>query len=270
MSEIGHKLLTIRKWRRLSLRQVERLTAVIANKYNDKARRISASWLCRIERGNHSIAHKRLQSLEEVYGVSHEELIDASPPGNEAARSLRPHFADVPAVVLKGLTGLGGRLLPPESWLAYFPDTTLLPPLSQLPGDGRRIVPRRRDPEPLYGILGANDTTLVPMVQPGAVVEINSFIHTINPGKVFRSIYERPIYFLRSHDGYHCGWCELDEEENWLSLVPSAMTAVPHRRWRYRQEVEVVGVVYRVLTRLGFPDSLGPGTRGVPGVFCAG
>jgi hypothetical protein len=35
--------------------------------------------------------------------------------------------------------------------------------------------------------------------------------------------------------------------------VPSAMTFIPHRRWRYRQEVEVVGLVNRVLTPLGFP-----------------
>ncbi len=39
-------------------------------------------------------------------------------------------------------------------------------------------------------------------------------------------------------------------------LVPSAMSIVPHRKWRYREEVEVVGIVNRVLTRLGFPKSL--------------
>lgn len=58
MSEIGRKLLIIRKQRKLSLRQVERLTILIANRYGDKARRISASWLGRIERESHSIAHK--------------------------------------------------------------------------------------------------------------------------------------------------------------------------------------------------------------------
>ncbi len=60
---------------------------------------------------------------------------------------------------------------------------------------------------------GAIDPTLVRFVQPGW-----PFIRTINPGKIFRSIYERPIYFLRSHEGYHFGWCEKDDEVNWLSL----------------------------------------------------
>jgi transcriptional regulator with XRE-family HTH domain len=258
MSEIGRKLLIIRTQRKLSLRQVERLTTVIANRYGDKARRISASWLGRIERESHSIAHKRLESLEEVYGVTHDELTDEAVPEDKTTHSLHFHFPDVPAAVLKGLAGYGGPLLPPESWLAYFPATTLLPPLSQMDGTGYRTV-RRHSPEakPLYGILGAGDNTLVPFVQPRSIVEINAAVRTIEAGKIFHSIFERPIYFLRSHDSYHCGWCELDAENGWLTLVPSALTMVSYRRWRYRQEVEVVGLVNRVLTRLGFPKGLG-------------
>ncbi|HMH13933.1 MAG TPA: helix-turn-helix transcriptional regulator [Edaphobacter sp.] len=254
MGEIGRKLLIIRQQRKLSLRQVERLTTVIANRYGDKARRVSASWLGRIERGSHSITHKRLESLEEVYGVSHDELTDESVLEDEASRSLRVHLPDVPAAVLKGLTGIGGPLMPPESWLDYFPDTTLLPPPSKMIGNSPQTA-RKHSPDsaPLYGVLGAGDNTLIPFMRPGAIVEINSSIRTVNPRRFFCSVFERPIYFLRSHDGYHCGWCELDSDGEWLTLVSSAMAVVPHRRWRYRQEVEVVGQVGRVLTRLGFP-----------------
>jgi hypothetical protein len=49
-----------------------------------------------------------------------------------------------------------------------------------------------------------------------------------------------------------CGVVYLEEELGSPSL-PSAMTVVSHRRWRYRQ---VVGVVNRALTRLGFPKHL--------------
>jgi transcriptional regulator with XRE-family HTH domain len=254
MGKIGHKLLIIRKRRGFSLRQVERLTAIIADRHNDKVRRVSASWLGRIERENHSIAHKKLESLEEVYDILHEELIETLTPANQTATSPHFHFPDVPAAVLKRLTCLGAPLLPPESWLSYFPDTTLLPPVSATDSSCSRTVRKRpRGAEPLYGILGANDTTLMPFVQPGAVVEINPSIRTIDPKRILHSIFERPIYFLRTHDAYYCGWCEVDAEKNWLTLVPSAMTVVSHRRWRYRQEVEVVGMLNRVLTRLGFP-----------------
>lgn len=255
MSDMGRKLLIIRKQRKLSLRQVEKLTTMIANKYGDKSRRISASWLGRVERENHSIAHKRLETLEEAYGVSHEELTDDSIPDNKETRSLHDHFPDVPAAVLRGLAELGDQLFPPESWFAYFPATTLLPSLSPT-ASSSAFRKRSHKTKHLYGILGARDNTLIPFVQPGAIVEIDSSIRKIDAGRVFHSVFERPIYFLRSHDGCHCGWCELDPEQKWLTLVPSAMARVRHRRWRYKQEVEVVGIVHRVLTRLGFPKSV--------------
>jgi transcriptional regulator with XRE-family HTH domain len=257
MNKIGFKLWTIRQQRKLSLRQVEKLTTMIADRYGDKSRKISASWLGRIEREDHSITHQRLESLEEAYGVSHEELGDEMVHKDEITKSLHSRFPHIPAAVLKGLTCLGDVMLPPESWLAYFSATTLLPALSQ---NGRNGCPKlcksSRGGKPLFGVLGANDTTLLPLVQPGAIVEINPSIRQISPTKIFHSIFERPIYFLRSHDGYHCGWCDLDVEQTWLVLVPSAMTMTSHRRWRYRQEVEVVGIVNRVLTRFGFPKNL--------------
>jgi transcriptional regulator with XRE-family HTH domain len=258
MGKIGHKLLIIRNRRGYSLREVERLTAIIADRHKDKARQVSASWLGRIERENHSIAHQKLESLEEVYDIPHDELIETPAPENETATSPHFHFPDVPAAVLKGLPRPEAPLLPPESWLAYFPDTTLLPPPLSATGPNYSQTTRKRSrgAELLYGILGSNDTTLLPFVQPGAVVEINPSIRTIAPKRILHSIFERPIYFLRTHDAYYCGWCELDAEKNWLTLVPSAMTAVSQRRWRYRQEVEVVGMVNRVLTRLGLPKRL--------------
>ena len=257
MSEIGHKLLIIRKRRGLSLRQVEQRTSIIAGRHNDKARRISASWLGRIERENHSIAHKKLESLEEVYDIPHEELIETAAPENEPATSPPIRVPHVLAAALKGLSCPEAPLLPSESWLANFPDTTLLPSIPATDPNCSPLLRKRfRGTQLLYGILGANDMTLMPLVQPGAVVEINPSIRTIAPKRILLSIYERPLYFLRTHDGYYCGWCELDSEANWLTLVPSAMTVVPHRRWRYRQEVEVVGIVNRVLTRLGFPKRL--------------
>jgi hypothetical protein len=193
--------------------------------------------------------------FQEVYGVTHDELTSEAIPEDEVTRLLHSHFPDIPVAVLKELTGVGRPLLPPESWPAYFPLPALLSPLPRTAKDGRRTVRlHSREPKPLYGILGASDNTLVPFVQPGAIVEINTAVHTIEPEKVFHSMFERLIYFLRSHGGYHCGWCGLDAEEEWFTLVPSAMTMVSRRRWRCRQEVEVVCLVNRALTRVGFPE----------------
>jgi len=252
MSELGHKLRTIRGQRRLSLRQVEEQTIALAKKYGDASRKISASWLGRLEREDHSIPHRTLETLEEVYGVSHDELTDEYISTEEAFRTLHAHIPELPAVVFKGLTDpAGNHLLPPESWLEYFPETTLLPSLSTLHGTESSIRLRPRATR-LYGVLGAKDLTLLGLVQPGAVLEIDHSVRTIDTTKVYRSISERPIYFLRSHDSYHCGWCELDSNQQWLTLVSSALTKIPQRRWRYRHEIEIVGQVTRVLTRLRF------------------
>jgi transcriptional regulator with XRE-family HTH domain len=250
MSVLGHKLRIIRRQRWLSLRQVESLTAALAKKYGDPTRRVSANWLGRLERKDHSIPHRTLETLEEVYEVSHEELTDEYIFTEEASRTLHAHLPELPAVVLKGLTDpVGTYLPPPESWLAYFPETTLLPSLPT--ADGSQPPARRRaHPTRLYGVLGANDLTLLGLVQPGAFLEIDQSVRTIDNTKICRSVSERPIYFLRSHDGYHCGWCQLDSDQQWLTLVPSGLTKVPQRKWRYRDQIEVVGLVTRVLTRL--------------------
>jgi hypothetical protein len=55
-----------------------------------------------------------------------------------------------------------------------------------------------------------------------------------------------PIFFLLTRDGYACGWCELDEDSEWLTLIPHPLSPVPARRWKYRTEIENVGRVVAV------------------------
>src|ERR1700735_3153494 len=128
MSELGRKLRSIRRQRHLSLRQVESLTADLEKKGGDALRRVSASWLGRLEREDHSIPHRTLETLEAGYGGSHEQLADEYISTEEASRTHHAHLPELPAVVLKGLTDPAGNyLLPPESWLAQLSDTTPLP-----------------------------------------------------------------------------------------------------------------------------------------------
>jgi transcriptional regulator with XRE-family HTH domain len=257
MSELGQRLRVIRRQRGLSLRQVEGLTVGLAKKSGDPLRKVSASWLGRIEREEHSITHKTLETLEEVYGIRREELTGEYVSEAQAFDMLHARIPGLPAAIFKGLTDPAGEhLLPPERWLAYFPETTLLPVLPTGHKDSAASGRGRLRAERLYGVLGAQDFTLLGLVQPGAVLEIDHSARTIDSTTIYPSVSERPIYFLRSHDGYHCGWCELDGERKWLTLVPSALAKLPQRKWRYRNEIEVVGTVTRVLTRLSFSQLL--------------
>ena len=49
--------------------------------------------------------------------------------------------------------------------------------------------------------------------------------------------------------GYVTGFCELDREAEWLTLVPHALSYESNRRWRYKKEIEVVGTVAGVFMR---------------------
>ncbi len=252
MDRIGRKLRKIRVQLRLSLRQVERLTAELAKQHRDPSLRVSASWIGRFEREEHDFSHNKLKSLEEVYGITHEDLLSEAIPFDKILRKLLQDFPDVPQAVLNWLSGHNGPLLPPNSWLAYFPDTTLLPVRLSTNGNGRHTG----ENTPLVGILGANDYTLVPTARPGALLVIDGSVRSIRQPRAFRSVFERPIYFLHSRDGYHCGWCDLDENEQWLTLVPSTMTTGKRLQWRYRKDVEVIGLVTHTYTRLGGVDIL--------------
>jgi len=55
--------------------------------------------------------------------------------------------------------------------------------------------------------------------------------------------FQRPIYFLMTRDGYVCGWCELDKNSEWLTLVPHPLSPVSSRRWKYRTKIENLGRV---------------------------
>ncbi len=257
MSDIGRKLRIIRLQRGLSLRQVESLTVAVAERYGDASRRVSASWIGRLEREQHSIPHQTFETLKEVYKVSNEELTDEYISAAEVSQALHAHLPELPAAVLKALTEpAADYLLPPESWLAYFPETTLLPSPAASSSDESHSDRKRRPADRLYGVLGANDLTLLGVVYPGAVLEIDRAVRTIDTSKVYHSVTERPIYFLRSHEGFHCGWCQLDQQHEHLALVPSALAKLAQRNWRYRDEIEVVGLVTRVLTRLRFANDV--------------
>ena len=259
MSDIGRKLRIIRLQHRLSLRQAEALTIALAKKYGDASRRVSASWIGRLEREQHSIPHKTFETLKEVYGVNDEELTDEYISAAKASQVLHAHLPELPASILKALTDPAGEyLLPPESWLAYFPETTLLPSSVAFTSETPYPKGKRRRADRLYGVLGANDLTLLGVVHPGAVLEIDRTVRTIDTSKVYHSVTERPVYFLRSREGFYCGWCQLDQQREYLTLVPTGLAKIAPRSWRYRDDIEVVGLVTRVLTRLRLAKDVEP------------
>ena len=101
-----------------------------------------------------------------------------------------------------------------------------------------------------YGLLGTEDWSMHPLLQPGSLVLIDETRKRIASSGWSNEI-ERPIYFLEHHGGYTCSWC--DRADDRLVVQPHPSSRCAPQVFRYPSEVEVVGQVVGAAMRLG-PD----------------
>jgi hypothetical protein len=88
------------------------------------------------------------------------------------------------------------------------------------------------------------------MIPAGSIVQIDTQRRAISSRKDRTHEFQRPIYFLMTREGYVCGWCELDRDSEWLTLIPHPLSPASSRRWKYRTEIESLGRVVAVAIRL--------------------
>jgi hypothetical protein len=69
----------------------------------------------------------------------------------------------------------------------------------------------------MYGFVGLEDFTLLPIIRPGSLVQIDANERKVSNLK-WKNEYERPIYFTELRDGYVCSWCEVDRGQ--LLIIP--------------------------------------------------
>jgi hypothetical protein len=98
-----------------------------------------------------------------------------------------------------------------------------------------------------YGYIGAEDFTMYPLLLPGSFVQIDESRNKIAEG-MWRSEYERPMYFVETREGYTCCWCAL--RQNQLVLQPHPLSPVQPRFLKDQQEAEVLGQVVGIAMRL--------------------
>jgi hypothetical protein len=103
----------------------------------------------------------------------------------------------------------------------------------------------------LKAVIGKRDLFLSPMVPAGSTVQIDTSKREISPKRVWTDEFQRPIYFLKTKDGYFCGWCEVDDDSQWLILTHHPLSPSASGRLRYPTEVQILGRVVTVTTPLG-------------------
>jgi transcriptional regulator with XRE-family HTH domain len=238
---IGEKLRTIRQQWQLSLREVEERSLRFAQERDNLSFKLSASWLNRLEREKHELTVNKLIVLADIYNLPTEQLLRSIYPGDQ---HLVPKQLSSPNATML-LTG--GRLEEQAKYLLRDtfgrdqpPDETGLLSVH----DGLSPTSYRR------GIIGKRDRTLDPMIPAGSIVQIDTQKRAISPRRDWTHEFQRPIYFLMTGDGYVCGWCELDKNSEWLTLVPHPLSPASSRRWKYRIEIENMGRIVGVAIRL--------------------
>jgi transcriptional regulator with XRE-family HTH domain len=235
VNPIGTKLREIRRQRRLSLREVKARSAVLAEQWGNSTYEISGSWLARLESGKHEMTVPKLISLATIYSEPPEELLRQCHPShsesNQGAAMLVQHRNSLDQT---------RNLSPDPVDTDPIPERTTLLPLR-----GDVISSRYRQV-----IVGRRDGILVPMIRPGAILKIDIRQRTIASRKGWTNEFDRPIYLLLTHAGYVCGWCELDKDKTWLTVVTHPLSVESYRRWNYRNEVEVIGRAVAVIMQL--------------------
>lgn len=242
MVGIGARLRAIRRQWQLSLREVEERSLRFAQERGNQAYQVSASWLDRLEREEHELTVNKLITLADIFNIPTEQLLRSVYPGPPQPAVLRQLSSPNATMLLSEgpLEEQARYLLPDTPFPHQPPDETAL-----LPSEGGHLAsPYRR------GIIGKRDFTLDPMIPAGSIVQIDTQKRTISSRKDWTHEFQRPIYFLMTRDGYVCGWCELDKNSDWLTLIPHPLSPASSRRWKYRTEIENIGRVFVVAIRL--------------------
>ena len=241
MKGIGGQLRTARSRWQLTLREVEERSARLAQQWGNPAYRISASWLDRVERENRGLSATKLIVLAVIYGLTAEQMLALCPPVSAGSAQLEQVSSPNATLLLtKGPLEEHAKF-----WL---PDTLVTDP----PPEETTLLPASEGVLPMHfrrGVIGRRDRTLEPMIRAGSIVLIDTQKRAIASRKEWTHEFDRPIYFLLTRTGYVSGFCELDKQAEWLTLVPHPLSYETNKRWRYKKEIEVVGTVDGVFMR---------------------
>jgi transcriptional regulator with XRE-family HTH domain len=242
MARIGARLRALRQQWCLTLREVEQRSRRIARDRGDPSYQLSASWLQRLESGEHELTVNKLIVLAEIYSIPTDQLIHDVHSVEAQPLTLDQPGSPNATISLTAGARKSRKLSPPaKPFPDPSPDETSLIPAGNKPAR----MPYR------WGIIGKLDLTLDPMIPAGSIVQIDTRSRQISTIKDWTHEFQRPIYFFTTHEGYVCGWCELDINSEWLTLIPHPLSPASSRRWKYQTEIENIGRVMTVALQLG-------------------
>ena len=245
----GERLRALREGLGLSLRQVQWASEKLATKYRNPAFAINKARLSDIESKAILPNIYKLYALSAVYGRNISELLEFYDleTGNLAAdtaafrcrtrKQLLPwHFGAATTSQERPDSPSENMAVPSINSMieAWGPLTTLF------------LAGFENSPYS-FGYIGTEDRSMFPLILPGSFVQVDESRRRVVERR-WNSVYERPIYFVETRDGFACSWCSLDGLT--LVLQPHPLSAVPIQRYKNGSEAEVIGQIVAVAMRL--------------------
>ena len=248
--EAGANLRSLRERLGFTMREVESASIRIAERHGSDEFSVSPSRLSDIETKGSVPSIFRLYALAVIYRCDVREIlswygIDLTVSAADLNLSLPPR-----SHLTETLQGAFAVRIPTRLDPAFDPRRTSnlsrmveqwgLVPLAHLSNFS--------DEKYIYGYVGGEDFTMYPLLPPGTFLQVDESKSQVVQG-IWRSEYERPIYFVETREGYVCCWCNLKGDQ--IVLQPHPLSPVTVRVMRHPQEAEVIGQVVGIALKLG-------------------
>lgn len=253
MADIGKLLRSIRKEWGLTLRQVKERSEAVAQLTGNASHVVSYSYLAKLECGKHDIqdmAVSKLLSLSEIYSTEPNIFLrECRLPRSSSQLKDPVGGPDQTRLIVEGrLADRAARFFPDAELPVALPAHTEL----LLANDPRSLIKKEQSARNRFrpAIVGESDMTLYPMVRPGAILTIDTYQRAIVSRKQYSNEFDRPIYLLDTRQGFVCAWCDLEEDDNMLRIVPHPLGHTHLGLLKYGLDVEVVGRVVFVAMSL--------------------
>ena len=253
----GEQLKEIRNRLGITTREVEEYSREIAQTENNEEFYVSNAWLTQIENKLSVPSIYKLFSLSVIYGAKYTDLlilfgVDLEKIGKYQVTTplARTHMLELEVYDNDRSVSFPVRFDPGFK----SEKTNLLSRMVEMWGEVPIALIQQLDfRHTSYGYIGLDDYTLYPLLRPGSFVQIDDRQKKIERA-LWRTEFDRPIYFVEFRDGYACSWCEL--QGNQLTLLPHPLSQCSVRQCNYPSDAEIVGRVTAVAMRIvNYPGS---------------
>ncbi|HTS62428.1 MAG TPA: helix-turn-helix transcriptional regulator [Candidatus Acidoferrales bacterium] len=240
MERAGLKLRQRRERLKLTYRDVERASQEVAARRGNDEFSIALSRLADIENKGTVPTIYRLYTLCAIYRLDFHEALRwyGIPIDLLASESLQIPLNET-HVVESDAHGLVPVPLPMDATIELSQTTFLSQVIRRWGKNGLSFLSGWDLRQHRFGLIGASDWTMHPVLHPGALVLIDQGRRRIAAGG-WTSELERPIYFLEHRGGYRCGWCA--QRNGALIVQPHPSSLSPPEIFA-AAEVDVIGQV---------------------------